>query len=102
MRNLHRVDGSFAGRWHPRNFLHQFDSRIIALAKDRIAAIQARIRYFSDKELGAVGVRSGIGISETPRPIKGHRGGSLILEFVARITAAIARRISALNHELRN
>jgi hypothetical protein len=36
---------------HTRDLLDQFDCRIIALAKDGIAAIQAGIRNFGDKKL---------------------------------------------------
>src|SRR5580658_4611430 len=100
--DLDRTKRTFAIRGHARDFLHQFDGSVIALSKDGVAAIEARVRNFGDEELRAVGVGSGVGVGETPGTVEGDGGGSFIFEFVAGIARAIAGRISALDHEFGN
>src|SRR5271157_1434960 len=97
VRDLDRAERGFAARSHVSNFLDQFDGGIIALAENVISAIEAGVGNFGDEELRAIGVRSDIGVSQTPGPIELDRRRSLILEFVAWIACAVADRISALN-----
>src|SRR5208282_957878 len=102
VRDLDGVDRTFAVRGHASDFLHQFDCRVIALAENGVPAIEAGVRHFGDKELRAVGVGSGVSVGESSGAIELDAGRSLILEFVAGIAGAVARRISTLNHELGN
>ena len=94
-----RTERAFAVRGHASDYLDQFHCGVITLAEDGVFAIEAVVGNFSDEELRAVGVGSGIGVGETPGAIEGDSGRSLILEFVAGIARAIAFGISALNHE---
>src|SRR5947209_2568769 len=87
---------------HARYLLHQFHARRIALPKDRVLAIQARIRNLSDEELRGVRVRSSIRVGHASWTIKRQVGRSLIFKRVARPSWAalsIAQRIAALDHE---
>ena len=99
VRDLDRTERAFAVGGHASDLLDQFDGGVIALAEDGVLAIEAGIGNFSDEELRAVGVGSGVGVGETPGTIEGEHGRSLVLEFVAGIARAIAFGISALNHE---
>jgi hypothetical protein len=74
VRDLDGTKRAFAVGRHASDFLHQFDCRVIALAKNGIAAIEAGVGNFSDKELRAVGVRSGVGVGETAGAIEGDVG----------------------------
>src|SRR5690242_118678 len=58
--------------------------------------------HLGDEELRAVGVPAGVSHGQHAALIKLKRGIELVLKLVARPPGAIAGRISALNHELRN
>src|SRR4029077_18127342 len=55
-----------------------------------------------DKKLGAIGVRTGVGIGQASRAIEIEVGGSFVAESIARIASAVASGIPALNHEFGN
>src|SRR5450755_4455513 len=103
--NVRDLDGTkraFAIRSLARDYLHKSDGSLIALTKNCVAAIQAWIRNFGDEELRAVGIRSGVGIGESPGAIELDVRRSLILELVPGIARAVASGISTLNHEFGN
>ena len=102
--NLHRTK-RFVIRGipsHMRDLLHQLHRSLIALPKDRVAAIQMRHGHFGDEKLRAVGSRSGVGVSETARLVEEQVTRHFVLEFVSWRARAISRGIAALNHEVRN
>src|SRR5450631_235181 len=89
---------------HASDFLNNLNAGGIALAKNCVTAGQARavLYVFGDKKLRSVGVRPGIGVGQASRLIKGQTRGSFILELEADFACAGSRRVTALNHELRN
>src|SRR4030081_1691301 len=99
VRDFARTERAFAVRGHASDFLDQFHCGVITLAEDGVFAIEAGVGNFSDEELRAIGVGSGIGVGDTPWAIEGDGRRSFIFEFVAGIARAIAFGISALNHE---
>ena len=88
--------------WHARDLLYQFHARVIALSKNRVPAIQMRHRNFGNEKLRSVSARPRVGIGQPPGLIKHQVPRCLILELIARITRAVACRIAALNHEVRD
>src|SRR5512141_1010535 len=60
--------------------------RIFALAKDRVATVEARIRGFRYKELRTVGVRSCIRVGESSGLVEAEVRAGFVLELVARVT----------------
>src|SRR5436853_3079961 len=87
---------------HPGNLLHEGHRGRITLAKDGVAAVQVRRRYLGDEKLGTVSIRSGIGHRQTARTIKRQARHDFIAELVAGIARTIARRVTTLNHEVRD
>ena len=55
---------------HAGNLLDQFDTCVIALAKDRVAAVQAIVGNFGNEELRAVRVGTGVGIGKAAGAIE--------------------------------
>src|ERR1700687_1879620 len=104
VRDLDRLDRTFAVRGHASDFLNQLDRGIVALTENGIAAGQMFTvgNVLSDEELGAVGVGARVGVGETPGTVELDVGRSLILEFVAGIAGAVPGGISTLNHEFGN
>src|SRR6266550_1520793 len=72
------------------------------LAEDGVAAVQVRDRHFGDEELRSVGVRPRIGHRQQSRPIELLPALELVLEAVPRAARPGPRRITALDHELRD
>ena len=60
------------------------------------------VGLLGDEELAAVGVRAGVGHGQPSRHIEIQVRIELVFKRVAGIACAGARRIAALNHELRN
>src|SRR5205814_2866476 len=56
--------------WHARDFLHQFNARIVALTENRVAAIEAWIGNLGDEKLRAIRTRSSVRIGKPPRTIE--------------------------------
>ena len=105
VRDLDRMERPVIARIarHAGDRLDQLHRGRVALAENRVAAIQVRAvgNVLSNEKLRAVGIRSGVGIGETSGAIEFDGGRSLILEFVARIAGAVSGRIAPLNHETR-
>src|SRR5438067_9746581 len=55
---------------HASNLFHQLHARIVTLAEECVAAVQAGIRDLSNEKLRAVRVGPGIGVGEPARPVK--------------------------------
>src|SRR5271154_7073787 len=70
VRDLDGTEWTFTVRGHACDLFNQLDGGIITLAEDGVSAIQAGVGNFGDKELRAVGVRSGVGVGETPRAVE--------------------------------
>ena len=70
------------------------------LTKDGVVVVQVRGRRHGDEELGAVGAWAGIGHGQQEWAVKLQLRVELVLELVARATAAGAGRVAALDHEV--
>src|ERR1022692_2334025 len=57
---------------------------------------------FRDKKLRAIRIWPGIRVGQPSRTIEEQVGGNFILKLVSRIARSVARRVAALNHEIRN
>ena len=93
-----------AGRWiaaHARDLFHQSNSGFVTLAENGISAVQMRVGNFGDKELRAVGVRTGIGVGQASGPVKQQVGEVSFLNR-NRLAAAVSGRVAALDHEIGN
>src|SRR4051812_8248821 len=104
----HRVEWTITCTWtliprRARDLLHQRHGRGIALPKDRVSPIKARLRSLCNKELRSIRVgQSGVRISQTPRTVEQQSRRDLEAEGKSDLAGAGARRISALDHELRD
>jgi hypothetical protein len=74
---------------------------VVALPKDVVVGVEMRSRNFSNEELRSVGVRSAVGHSEASRDIEGQVA-LFITETVAGASAAVAQRVTTLDHEVGN
>lgn len=70
--------------------------------ENSVLAIEVRRRSVSDKELGTVGIRTGIRHGKYSRLVVLQMRLALTLELVARATHTGAGRITTLNHEIRD
>ena len=101
--NLHRAIRPVVGiTAHAGNLFHQSDGGFVALAEDGVSAVQMRVGNFCNKELRAVGVRTGVGVGQASGTVKLQGWGSFILELEANVAASAAGRIAALDHEIGN
>ena len=71
----------------------------VALAEDGVLAVELGDGVLGDEELGAVGVGAGVGHGEASGDGEGERGIELIVEVVAGVAGAVARRVATLDHE---
>src|ERR1700733_9385090 len=105
-------DHGFQGDWLVRlvlgtaGHLGDFFHHVVPLdnfAEDGVLTGEPLRRRNSDKELRPVGVGAGIGHSQLARRIQAvGRALGLIGEFITWTAHSVARRISALNHEVGN
>src|SRR5205823_10893433 len=84
------------------NLLHERDGGIIALAENRVPAVQVRHRDFGDKELRAVRAWAGVCHGKASGTIEGESRNEFIFEAIAGVAGAVAGGISALDHETGN
>ena len=70
--------------------------------EDGVLAVEVRGGAMGDEELGAVGVRSGVGHREHAGLVVPAVGFAFALELVARVTGAGAEGAAALDHEIRD
>ena len=75
-------------------------SRVRNLTEDGVVVIQVRGRRHGDEELGTVGAWAGIGHGQQEWTVELQLWVELVLELVARATAAGAGGVAALNHEV--
>src|SRR5262249_47938123 len=87
---------------HASNLLHKFDTLLVALTKDGMAAIQMWRRNLGNEELRTISIRARVCHREASGTIKCQCRHDLIFELISGIAAAVAGWIAALNHELRN
>src|SRR5450755_3226507 len=73
-------------------------SAIDDLAEDGVLTVQPGSRDAGNEELGAVGARAGIGHGQQVRPVERKVRG----ELVAGAAGALAERVPALDHEIRD
>src|SRR5579862_2358518 len=70
--NLDRTEGPVVGvTSRAGNLLYEFDGSIVALTENGVAAVQAGVGNFRDKELRTVGAGSSVGIREAARSVEG-------------------------------
>ncbi len=101
--NLHRAIRPVIGiAAHARDLFHQGNGSFVALAEDRVSAIQMRVGNFGDKELRAVRIRTGIGVSQSSGAVKLQGRRSFVLELETNVAASAARGVAALDHEIGN
>ncbi len=70
------------------------------LAEDRMFAVKVRGWQVGDKELAAIGVRSGICHGENARLFVFERAVDLVGKLITRAAGACASRVAALDHEI--
>ena len=68
------------------------------LPEDGVAAVEVRLRGEGDKELAAAGVRAGEGHADRAAAVA--QAVDLVADDVARAAAAVAPRVTALDHEV--
>src|ERR1039458_1836846 len=110
MTRVDDLDGDDLGRvvWpiaarigrHARDLLHYLE--VLALAEDRVLAVEVRRGNVGNEELRAVGIGPAVGHRQPPGLVEGEGGTELIFEAISRIARSIAYRIAALNHEIRD
>src|SRR4029079_13980707 len=72
------------------------------VTEDGVLVVQVRRRALGDEPLRAVRVRSGVRHREDARPAVTKLRMEFVLEAIARVAATGARRVAALDHEIRD